>query len=65
MTNLFRMSSYTEDMDEDEFSEELWSWRDLYHRGAGITIYLEELSSSFIGKTYAESALYVYVRLCV
>ncbi|CAF4643265.1 unnamed protein product, partial [Rotaria sp. Silwood2] len=34
-----------------------WSWRDLYHRGAGMEMYLEEMSPSFYGKTYTESAL--------
>ncbi|CAF2764532.1 unnamed protein product [Rotaria sp. Silwood2] len=35
-----------------------WPWRDLYHRGAGMEMYLEEMSPSFYGKTYTESALY-------
>ncbi|CAF1402831.1 unnamed protein product [Rotaria magnacalcarata] len=34
-----------------------WSWRDLYHRGAGMKLYLEELPPSFYGKSFAESAL--------
>ncbi|CAF4579647.1 unnamed protein product [Rotaria sp. Silwood1] len=34
-----------------------WSWRDLYHRGVGMEMYLEEISPSFYGKTYTESAL--------
>ena len=52
------MSSYDEDASDEEV---LSSWRDLYHRGAGITIYLEEFSPAFFGKTYAESALYDFI----
>ncbi|CAF3866877.1 unnamed protein product [Rotaria magnacalcarata] len=69
MTNIFRMSSYNiqkiHDMpsicfgneDNPDESTQAWSWRDLYHRGAGMKLYLEELPPSFYGKSFAESAL--------
>ncbi|CAF1357543.1 unnamed protein product [Rotaria sordida] len=34
-----------------------WSCRVLYHRVAGMKMYLEDMSPSFYGKTYTESAL--------
>ncbi|CAF3324375.1 unnamed protein product [Rotaria socialis] len=34
-----------------------WPWRYLYHRGAGMKLYLEEMPPSFYGKSFAESAL--------
>lgn len=32
------------------------TWRELYHRGAGMEMYLEEMSEEFHGKTFYESA---------
>ncbi|CAM4840941.1 unnamed protein product [Rotaria magnacalcarata] len=55
MTNIFRMSSYNIQKIHD--MTQAWSWRDLYHRGAGMKLYLEELPPSFYGKSFAESAL--------
>ncbi|CAF0908028.1 unnamed protein product [Adineta steineri] len=55
MTNIFRMSAY-----KTRQSQELtqaWHWRELYHRGAAMEMYLEELPRSFQGKTFIEAAL--------
>lgn len=32
------------------------SWRDFYHRGAGMEMYLEEMSDEFIGKSFFQCA---------
>ncbi|CAF4629289.1 unnamed protein product [Rotaria sp. Silwood1] len=55
MTNIFRMSAY-----KSRTAQELtqsWQWRELYHRGAAMEMYLEELPSSFYGKSFTEAAL--------
>ncbi|CAF1657550.1 unnamed protein product, partial [Didymodactylos carnosus] len=36
---------------------QIWPWRELYHRGAAMEMYLEELPRSFYGKTFTEAAL--------
>ncbi len=56
MTNIFRMSSY-KTRTSDGMVTQAWPWRDLYHRGAGMQMYLEEMPPSFYGKTFVESAL--------
>ncbi|CAF4352276.1 unnamed protein product, partial [Rotaria sp. Silwood2] len=55
MTNIFRMSAY-----KNRAAQELtqsWKWRELYHRGAAMEMYLEELPRSFYGKSFTEAAL--------
>ncbi|CAF3523617.1 unnamed protein product [Rotaria sordida] len=55
MTNIFRMSAY-----KSRAAQELtqsWQWRELYHRGAAMEMYLEELPRSFYGKSFTEVAL--------
>ncbi|CAM2707141.1 unnamed protein product [Rotaria socialis] len=55
MTNIFRMSAY-----KTRSAQELtqtWLWRELYHRGAAMEMYLEELPRAFHGKSFTEAAL--------
>ncbi|CAF0949052.1 unnamed protein product [Adineta ricciae] len=55
MTNIFRMSSYN--IRTREQKTQGWPWRDLYYRGAGMKLYLEEMPPSFHGRSFAESVL--------
>ncbi|CAF3689883.1 unnamed protein product [Adineta steineri] len=55
MTNIFRMSSY--DAQKSQKMTQIWPWRDLYYRGAGMKLYLEEMPSSFYGESFVQSAL--------
>ncbi|CAF1291373.1 unnamed protein product, partial [Didymodactylos carnosus] len=55
MTNIFRMSAYKTKPSQEQI--QIWPWRELYHRGAAMEMYLEELPRSFYGKTFTEAAL--------
>ncbi|UJR26310.1 hypothetical protein I4U23_007648 [Adineta vaga] len=55
MTNIFRMSAYKTRSSQE--MTQAWHWRELYHRGAAMEMYLEELPHSFYGKTFTEMAL--------
>ncbi|CAF1022054.1 unnamed protein product, partial [Didymodactylos carnosus] len=55
MTNIFRVSAYKTKVLQEQ--TQIWPWRELYHRGAAMEMYLEELPRSFYGKSFPEVAL--------